>query len=41
MQSKTTCPLVEQYLGYLVVIKDRSDNTVIITVSLQELFKIL
>ncbi len=41
MQSTTTCLLVEQYLGYLVVIKDRSDNTVIITVSLQELFKIL
>lgn len=41
MQSNTTCPLVEQYLGYLIVIKDRSDNTVIITVSLQELFKIL
>ncbi len=41
MQSNTTCPLVEQYLGYLVVITGRSDNTVIITVSLQELFKIL
>ena len=41
MQSSTTCPLVEQYLGYLVIIKVRSDNTVIITVSLQELFKIL
>lgn len=27
MQSKT-CPLVEQYLGYLVVIKGRSENTV-------------
>ncbi|MFV3010907.1 site-specific integrase [Clostridium botulinum] len=28
MQSNTTCPLIEQYLGYLVVIKGRSDNTV-------------
>ncbi|WP_061320061.1 tyrosine-type recombinase/integrase [Clostridium botulinum] len=28
MQSNTTCPLVEQYLGYLVVIKGHSDNTV-------------
>ncbi|MCS4482168.1 tyrosine-type recombinase/integrase [Clostridium botulinum] len=28
MQSNTTCSLVEQYLGYLVVIKGRSDNTV-------------
>lgn len=28
MQSNTTCPLVEQYLSYLVVIKGRADNTV-------------
>ncbi|MCY6354410.1 tyrosine recombinase XerC [Clostridium sp. ZS2-4] len=28
MQSNTTCQLVEQYLGYLVVIKGRSDNTI-------------
>lgn len=28
MQSNTTCPLVEQYLNYLVVIKGRADNTV-------------
>lgn len=28
MQSNKTCPLVEQYLGYLVVIKGRSENTV-------------
>lgn len=28
MQSNTTCLLVEQYLGYLVVIKCRADNTV-------------
>ncbi|SHH81557.1 tyrosine-type recombinase/integrase [Desulfosporosinus lacus] len=28
MQSTKTCPLVEQYLGYLVVIKGRSENTV-------------
>lgn len=27
MQSNKTCPLVEQYLGYLVVIKGRSENT--------------
>lgn len=28
MQSNKTCQLVEQYLGYLVVIKGRSENTV-------------
>lgn len=28
MQSNKTCPLVEQYLGYLVVIKGQSENTV-------------
>lgn len=28
MQSNTTCPLVEQYLSYLVVIKGRADNTI-------------
>ncbi|GAA0180424.1 tyrosine recombinase XerC [Clostridium sediminicola] len=28
MQSNTTCPLVEQYLNYLVVIKGRADNTI-------------
>ncbi|MCY6354416.1 tyrosine recombinase XerC [Clostridium sp. ZS2-4] len=28
MQSNTTCPLVEQYLSYLVVINGRADNTV-------------
>ncbi|MCB8817100.1 site-specific integrase [Desulfosporosinus shakirovi] len=28
MQSNKTCPLVEQYLGYLAVIKGRSENTV-------------
>jgi site-specific recombinase XerD len=28
MQSNKTCPLVEQYLSYLVVIKGRSDNTI-------------
>lgn len=28
MQSNKTCPLVEQYLGYLVVIKGRSENTI-------------
>ncbi|MBU7006044.1 tyrosine recombinase XerC [Phosphitispora fastidiosa] len=29
MQSNTTCPLLEQYLGYLTVIKGRSDNTIL------------
>lgn len=29
MQSNKTCPLVEQYLGYLVVIKGRSENTIL------------
>ncbi len=29
MQSNKTCPLVEQYLSYLVVIKGRSDNTIL------------
>ena len=29
MQSNKTCPLVEQYLGYLTVIKGRSENTVL------------
>ena len=28
MQSNRTCPLVEQYLGYLSIIKGRSENTV-------------
>jgi len=28
MQSNRTCPLVEQYLGYLTVIKGRSENTI-------------
>lgn len=28
MQSNKTCPLVEQYLSYLIVIKGRSDNTI-------------
>jgi len=29
MQSNRTCPLVEQYLGYLSVIKGRSENTIL------------
>lgn len=29
MQSNKTCPLVEQYLSYLVVIKARSENTIL------------
>ena len=29
MQSNKTCPLLEQYLGYLVVIKGRSENTIL------------
>lgn len=29
IQSNKTCPLVEQYLGYLVVIKGRSENTIL------------
>lgn len=29
MQSNTTCSLLEQYLGYLTVIKGRSDNTIL------------
>lgn len=28
MQSNTTCPLVEQYLSYLIVIKGRANNTI-------------
>lgn len=28
MQSNTTCPLIEQYLNYLIVIKGRSNNTI-------------
>ncbi|HBX22455.1 MAG TPA: hypothetical protein DEF34_02290 [Desulfotomaculum sp.] len=28
MQSNRTCPVVEQYLGYLTVIKGRSENTI-------------
>ena len=28
MQSNTTCPLIEQYLNYLVVIKGRAENTI-------------
>ncbi|KYH30421.1 hypothetical protein CLTEP_26730 [Clostridium tepidiprofundi DSM 19306] len=27
MQSNKTCPIVQQYLSYLVVIKDRADST--------------
>lgn len=29
MQSNKTCPLVEQYLGYLIAIKGRSNNTIL------------
>ncbi|OPZ92141.1 MAG: site-specific tyrosine recombinase XerC [Firmicutes bacterium ADurb.Bin419] len=29
MQSNETCPLIEGYLGYLTVIKGRSENTVL------------
>lgn len=29
MQSNKTCPLVEQYLDYLLVIKNRSENTIL------------
>lgn len=29
MQSNKTCPLLEQYLGYLTTIKGRSNNTVL------------
>lgn len=29
MQSNKTCPLLEQYLGYLIVIKGRSENTIL------------
>lgn len=29
MQSNKTCPLVEQYLGYLSIIKNRSENTIL------------
>ncbi|PKM42177.1 MAG: integrase [Firmicutes bacterium HGW-Firmicutes-8] len=29
MQSNKTCPLVEQYLSYLIVIKGRSENTIL------------
>ncbi|WP_279233551.1 site-specific integrase [Clostridium estertheticum] len=29
MQSNKTCPLVEQYLGYLSIIKNRSENTLL------------
>ncbi|MBU3174894.1 tyrosine recombinase XerC [Clostridium estertheticum] len=29
MQSNKTCPLVEQYLGYLLIIKNRSENTIL------------
>ena len=29
MQSNKTCPLHEQYLGYLVVIKGLSENTIL------------
>lgn len=29
MQSNRTCPLVEQYLGYLAIIKNRSENTIL------------
>jgi integrase/recombinase XerD len=28
MQSNTTCPIIEQYLSYLVVIKGRAENTI-------------
>ncbi|OVE68689.1 hypothetical protein CCS79_12410 [Clostridium diolis] len=29
MQSNKTCPLVEQYLDYLLIIKNRSENTIL------------
>lgn len=29
MQSNKTCSLVEQYLGYLSIIKNRSQNTIL------------
>jgi len=29
MQSNKTCPIVEQYLGYLSIIKNRSENTIL------------
>ena len=29
MQSNKTCPLFEQYLSYLIVIKGRSENTIL------------
>jgi site-specific recombinase XerD len=29
MQSNKTCPIIEQYLSYLFVIKGRSENTVL------------
>ena len=29
LQSNKTCPLVEQYLGYLSIIKNRSENTIL------------
>lgn len=29
MQSDKTCPIVEQYLAYLVTIKGRSKNTIL------------
>ncbi|WP_252247035.1 site-specific integrase [Clostridium sp. ZBS4] len=29
MQSNKTCPLVEQYLDYLFIIKNRSENTIL------------
>lgn len=29
MQLNKTCPLVEQYLGYLFIIKYRSENTIL------------
>ena len=28
METNTTCPLLEQYLGYLIVIKARSEYTI-------------
>lgn len=29
MQTNKTCPIVEQYLGYLSIIKNRSENTIL------------
>lgn len=29
MQKNKTCPIVEQYLGYLSIIRNRSENTIL------------